>query len=139
MFGMSMTEILMIVVILLVVVGPDKIPDVARAVGKGMREVRKASNLLKDAMLIEDAPKMAANLTSTMQSNSFDDVESDLPYSSSDFRQDPSPEKNVEWVALGRKEMDAESYVEVELAATTVDAAQTHREVYLHIPYEETI
>lgn len=53
MFGMSLTEILVVLVILLVVVGPEKLPDMARVIGKGLREIRRATNLFRDTMMIE--------------------------------------------------------------------------------------
>lgn len=57
MFGMGMGEILVILAIILVVLGPEKIPELARMIGKTMREVRKASNLLRDAVMVEEQPK----------------------------------------------------------------------------------
>ncbi len=54
MFGMSFLEIAVILVLILVVFGPEKIPEVARTAGKVMREVRKASNLLRDALEVEE-------------------------------------------------------------------------------------
>lgn len=54
MFGISLPELLLIFVLILVVLGPEKLPEVARWVGKGLREVRKASNLMRDALMLDD-------------------------------------------------------------------------------------
>jgi TatA/E family protein of Tat protein translocase len=54
MFGISLPELLLIFVLILVVLGPEKIPEVARWIGKGLREVRKASNLMRDALMLDD-------------------------------------------------------------------------------------
>lgn len=52
--GIGFSEILIILLITLVVVGPEKIPDVARMIGKGVREVRRASNLFRDMFMLEE-------------------------------------------------------------------------------------
>ncbi|MFW6326166.1 MAG: twin-arginine translocase TatA/TatE family subunit, partial [Desulfovermiculus sp.] len=44
MFGIGTTEVLLILVVALLVIGPSKLPDVARALGKGMAEFRRMSS-----------------------------------------------------------------------------------------------
>jgi sec-independent protein translocase protein TatA len=43
----SFGEIFIIVAVIFIIFGPQKIPEIARKVGKGMREVRKASTEIK--------------------------------------------------------------------------------------------
>ncbi len=50
MFGIGLPELIIIMVIALIVIGPNKLPDAARALGKGMREFRKATQDLKDSI-----------------------------------------------------------------------------------------
>ena len=38
MFGLGMQELLVILVIALIVVGPKKLPDIARSLGRGLAE-----------------------------------------------------------------------------------------------------
>jgi Sec-independent protein translocase protein TatA len=45
---------MIILLVTLVVVGPEKIPDVARMLGKGLREVRRAGNTFRDMFMIEE-------------------------------------------------------------------------------------
>lgn len=47
MFGIGFPELLLILVIALIVVGPSKLPDLARSLGRGYAEFRKATNELK--------------------------------------------------------------------------------------------
>ncbi len=53
MFGICMPELIIIFVIALIVIGPSKLPDLARALGKGMAEFRKATQEIKDSLDIE--------------------------------------------------------------------------------------
>lgn len=47
MFGIGFPELLLIMAIALIVVGPSKLPDLARALGRGYAEFRKATNELR--------------------------------------------------------------------------------------------
>jgi sec-independent protein translocase protein TatB len=48
MFGLSFGEILIIAVIALLLLGPERLPDAAKTLGKGLRELRRATDDLKD-------------------------------------------------------------------------------------------
>lgn len=50
MFGIGVPELILILVVGLVVFGPGKLPEVARSLGKGIREFRKATNALSQAI-----------------------------------------------------------------------------------------
>lgn len=50
MFGIGPTELMFFLVILLLAVGPDKLPTFMRTVGKGLRQLRSASREFKDAI-----------------------------------------------------------------------------------------
>lgn len=54
MFGMGLPELIIIMVIALVVIGPSKLPDLARALGKGMSEFRKATQEIKDSLDVDE-------------------------------------------------------------------------------------
>ncbi|MDU4962586.1 MAG: twin-arginine translocase TatA/TatE family subunit [Sporomusaceae bacterium] len=44
MFNLGMPELILILVIALVVFGPGKLPDVGKALGRGLQEFRRASS-----------------------------------------------------------------------------------------------
>ena len=50
MFGIGLPEILIILVIALIVFGPRKLPDLAKSLGKGLAEFKKASDELKSSI-----------------------------------------------------------------------------------------
>ncbi len=48
MFGIGMPELLLILGLALIVLGPKKLPELARTLGKGLAEFRRATDELKD-------------------------------------------------------------------------------------------
>jgi TatA/E family protein of Tat protein translocase len=54
MFGMGMSEILIICAVALLVFGPQQLPEMAKKIAKGLKEVRKASDDLKRSINLDD-------------------------------------------------------------------------------------
>ena len=48
MLGIGMQEIIIILVVALIIIGPKNLPDLARALGRAMGEFRRAADDLKD-------------------------------------------------------------------------------------------
>ena len=48
MFGIGLPELIIIAIVALIVVGPKKLPDLARSLGKGLSEFRRAADDVKD-------------------------------------------------------------------------------------------
>lgn len=47
-------ELFVIFVLVLLLFGPDKLPELARNIGKGMREIRKVSDEFRSQLKIDD-------------------------------------------------------------------------------------
>jgi sec-independent protein translocase protein TatB len=67
MFGMSVTEIGIILVLALLLLGPDELPKVAKTVGKALRELRKTTDDLKstfeqEMVRLDDEPQVTPAL-----------------------------------------------------------------------------
>jgi Tat protein translocase TatB subunit len=50
-FGIGMTELLVILVIALLILGPKRLPDLARSLGRGLAEFRRASTDIRREFL----------------------------------------------------------------------------------------
>jgi Tat protein translocase TatB subunit len=61
MFGIGMQELIIIAIIALIIVGPKKLPDLAKTLGKSLGELRKAADGitddLKQTMQNDEKPK----------------------------------------------------------------------------------
>jgi len=69
MFGIGLPELIIIMVIALIVIGPSKLPDLARALGKGMAEFRKATQDIKESLdLDEDLSEVKRDLENSIDS-----------------------------------------------------------------------
>jgi len=56
MFGIGLPEMILILALALIVVGPDKLPDLARSIAKGIMELKKTAENLKDSLTEEGNP-----------------------------------------------------------------------------------
>lgn len=99
MFGMGMPEILMILAIALVVIGPRKLPDLGRSLGRALREFRKATSEFKSSLDIEDDlsdvrrsfKEMNTDLKSTLSTAAFGDKPTPRPQPEGDASSETPP------------------------------------------------
>lgn len=57
MFGLGVGEILIILVIALIFIGPKKLPELAKGLGKGIREFQNAAKGITDSINLDNEPQ----------------------------------------------------------------------------------
>ena len=91
MFGIGMPELLLIMAIALVVLGPKKLPEMARALGKALGEFRRVTDEVKEEFRhVEEEMEETTSPLATEQNSLIGEEEP--PESSSDPSITPSGE-----------------------------------------------
>ena len=70
MFGIGMPEMLLILAVALIVIGPKKLPDLAKSLGKAMGEFKKATSEIKQSIGVDADLKEVKD--------SFTDIQKDI-------------------------------------------------------------
>ncbi len=107
MFGIGLPELIVIMALALIVVGPDKLPDLARSVAKGILELKKTANTLKESL--------------TEDGNPLDDIKPELEKAAKALTNDVMGGADDTWKETDRKKIyDPRSTAEKE-DATIID------------------
>lgn len=101
MFGIGMPEMILILAVALIVIGPKKLPDLAKSLGKAMGEFKKATSDLKDSMQIDSELKEVKS--------AFDDIGKTAPAKDADEQDVPENEKLADEAELAVVEDDADN------------------------------
>ncbi len=112
MFGIGFPELIVILVVALIVVGPSKLPDLARALGRGYAEFRRATNELKETFDQDETVRDIKNEFSSAQREIFSfkpDLESHARKKLNDLAEDEEMILSREDEPRQVKEMDSSS------------------------------
>jgi len=113
MFNIGLPELLIIVAIALIVFGPNKLPELAKAFGRAMREFKKATEEVKESFEAEtrDLEELKSTLTEEQ-----DNLIAKLTEEVSEVAEEPAspPEANAETSA------PAESLISIETQQGTL-------------------
>ncbi len=95
MFGIGMPELLVIAVIALLVVGPKKLPEIAKALGKGLSEFRKvadsATDTIKDTLKTDELKKDINGLKDSLLYGKGEENDAPVPPVAADATESDTP------------------------------------------------
>ena len=126
MFGIGLPELILILALALIVVGPDKLPDLARSVAKGILDLKKTANTLKESL--------------TEDGNPLDDIKPELEKAAKALTDDVLGDSDDAWKDTDREkiydprtssEADSSPIIDVEPEQSsegTVEKEQTTQE-----------
>jgi len=78
MFGMGIQELLLVFIVAMIVLGPKKLPELAKTLGRAAREFKKASNDLKQSIGLDDDHEVI-HTTKSAQKTDTSTVSENLP------------------------------------------------------------
>jgi TatA/E family protein of Tat protein translocase len=107
MFGIGFQELIVILGIALLVFGPKRLPELARSLGRGLSEFRRASNELRSHLDVSDVPEPDAPKRA---------AEAEEPSQQKEAAPDDAP-KRAETDTTAEAEVDAKAEAEVDAKA----------------------
>ena len=102
MFGIGMPEFLLILVVALVVLGPKRLPELARSLGRGLAELKKTTGDLKQNIdfgddlnkVQKDLQEVKSHLSGVIESNLLEDP-------TPDYLKEPAPQTEANPETMG--------------------------------------
>ncbi|MGC1402117.1 MAG: twin-arginine translocase TatA/TatE family subunit [Thermodesulfobacteriota bacterium] len=94
MFGIGMPELLLILAVALIVLGPKKLPELARSLGKGLAELKKSTEELKGNLNVGDEFKDLTNIIDPLKY--LETLTPNPPEVNQEVKPEVEPEVNLE-------------------------------------------
>lgn len=113
MFGVGIPELLVIMVIALIVIGPEKLPDIAKTLGKVFYEFKNVVDGVKTSME-EEQNNIKESLDSPVKTASIDKKGESLMQDYEDAILNKSKDKKVKKVSKSKEEDKKEDINETE-------------------------
>jgi len=100
--SLGTTELLMVFVVVLILFGPKQLPQIARTIGKGLRDIRRAANQLKHEVGLDELddiyprsrpgqpPRRSVAAGSEAETETGTDAEADADADADDPSQEPA-------------------------------------------------
>jgi Tat protein translocase TatB subunit len=108
MFGIGMPEMLLILAIALIVLGPKKLPDLAKSLGRAFAEFKRATSELKESLEIDSELKDIKRSFNSMSNEIKDAIDVKVDAKPEDQKAaDESEKKEYQKETKGEKSNDS--------------------------------
>ena len=130
MFGIGLPEMIIIAVVALIFIGPDKLPGVLRSIGKGLVELKRATSDVRSTVQ-EEMHKIEEEIELKEVRESAQDFKNELggvankvdPLALSKFNTEDQKEENSESISELDLDKSQTEFVAENTEATTTDAS----------------
>ncbi len=96
MFGTGMPEIILILAIALIVLGPKKLPEIAKALGRGIAEFKKATQDFKENLDVDDDLKEARDTIKDIKGDIRQTIQKSMTEDITPENRDAASEEDLE-------------------------------------------
>lgn len=93
MFGIGLPELILIMAVALIVVGPEKLPELAKSLAKGVVELKKAAGSLKESLREDGEPWEEVKDTEDKLNEAYKKLPAELITDESDI--EPATDREV--------------------------------------------
>lgn len=136
MFGIGMPEMLLICAIALIVIGPKKLPDLAKSLGRAFGEFKRATSDLKESLEVDtdlsDVSKPFDEITDDIK----DSLDSPGDQMTNGFSESDPPEDNDDKQGTEPAESDLTDSVDTDVDTDTPAGNDTDTETATDTPSE---
>jgi sec-independent protein translocase protein TatB len=94
MFGMGMPEVILILAVGLIVIGPKKLPELAKSLGKGIVEFKRATQEFRDTIDVKDEVNEFRDTVDTIKTDIKEQL-TDKPKQSTQLSEKDADSKNA--------------------------------------------
>lgn len=95
MFGIGMPEMFLILAIALIVIGPKKLPDLAKSLGRALGEFKRATSEIKETMEIDKGFKEIKDAFEDVDAHIKDAGQASVVYDFPDDQDTDDPEEQA--------------------------------------------
>ncbi len=91
MFGIGMPELILIAVVALIVLGPKRLPDLAKSMGRAIREFKKATGEIRETLQVDSEINEVKKAFQDFQADVNKTVQSETERKEEQSTDDPPP------------------------------------------------
>ncbi|MBP9021007.1 MAG: twin-arginine translocase subunit TatB [Syntrophobacterales bacterium] len=93
--NIGLTELIVILIVALLVIGPKKLPDVAQALGRGLAEFKRAMEDVKDELKMEEVKRDIDDMKDSLLRKGLEEEKVTATHSGEDGHETHPPQSTL--------------------------------------------